>query len=147
MNEYGDYLVLHSLFLLALFAAGIFVVLNGPLWLSRRARIFAGGPKAPTWLQRGVSWLRLLVGLAILVTWAWVSTGALKSTLLLGVAVAIGVFCLLDGPIWLVTRYRFFHRGHEAATWMVGVTVWFLRLGGVVVLLGALVADVRAATS
>ncbi len=129
-----------------LFAAGMFVVLNGPLWLSVHARVFATGRQAPTWLQQGVSWLSRLVGLAILVTWAWVSTGALKPTLLLCVAVSIGLFLVFNGPIWLVVRLRIFHRGQEAPAWANAIAVWFLRLGGVVALLAAVATGIRIVT-
>lgn len=114
MNEYGNYLVLHSLFLLALFAAGIFAVLNGPLWLSRRARIFAGGPKAPVWLDRGVSWFSRLMGVAVLLSWAWVATEALKPALLLGLVVVVGVFCLFDGVWRVIIGAHVFRWGPEA---------------------------------
>ena len=124
----------------------MFTVLNGPLWLSVHARVFASGRQAPTWLQRGVSWLSRLVGLAILATWAWVSTGALKSTLLLCVAVALGLFLVLKGPFWLIARLRIFHSGQEAPAWANGVAVWFLRLGGAGVLLATLAAGIWTAT-
>ncbi len=129
-----------------LFAAGMFTVLKRPLWLSVHARVFASGRQAPIWLYQGVSWLSRLVGLAILITWAWFSTGALKPTLLLCVALAIGMFCLLDGPIWLVTWCHFFRHGREAAEWMEAVVVWFLRLGGVVGLLATLATGIWVAT-
>ncbi len=121
-----------------LFAAGVFVVLNGPLWLSVRARVFAGRRQALTWLHRAVSWSSRSVGLVMLATWAWVSTGALKPALLLGLAVAIGLFCLLDGPTWLMARRRIFHRSGEAPAWMGGIAAWLPRLGGAVVLLAGL---------
>ncbi len=135
-------LVLRSFFL---FAAGLFTVLNGPLWLSVHARAFASGRQAPTWLHRGVSWLSRLVGLAILATWAWDSTDALKPTLLLCVAVAIGLFCLLDGPWRIITRVRFFRRGPEAPRWGKTVAIWFPRLGGAVVLFVTLATGIWAA--
>ncbi len=128
------------------FAAGMFTVLNGPLWLSVRVRVFAGRRQAPIWLHQAVSWLSRLAGIAMLATWAWVSTGALKPTLLLCLAVAIGLFCLLDGPVWLITQRRIFHRGGKAPAWMEGAAIWFPRLGGVAGLLAALAAGIWAAT-
>ena len=142
MSGYSDYLVLHSSILLALFAAGIFVVLNGPLWLSRRARIFAGGPKAPVWLDRGVSWFSRLMGVAVLATWAWVATESLKPASLLGLVVVIGVFCLFDGVWRVITGAHVFRGGPEAPVWMVSAAVWFLRVVGVVAVLSGLVVSI-----
>lgn len=129
------------------FAAGMFTALNGPLWLSVRVRVFAGGRQAPGWLHRGVSWFSRLAGLVMLATWAWVSTGALKPTLLLVFVVAIGLFLVLNGPIWLITQYRIFHRGRDAPAWMNCVAVWFSRIGGVVLLIAALITGTWAAIS
>jgi hypothetical protein len=142
MNEYSDYLVLHSLILLALFATGIFVVLNGPLWLSRRARIFTGGPKAPVWLDRGVPWFSRLMGVAVLATWAWVATEALKPALLIGLVVVVGVFCLFDGVWRVITGAHVFRRGPEAPAWMVSAAVWFLRVVGAVAVLSGLIVSI-----
>ncbi len=125
-----------------LFVVGMFTVLNGPLWLSGRVGVFASGRQAPTWLQQGVSWFSRLVGLTILAAWAWVSTGAVKPALLLCVAVAIGLFCLLDGPWHIITSVRFLRRGPEAPTWGEPAAMWFLRMVGVVVLLATLAAGI-----
>jgi len=128
------------------FAAGMFTVLNGPLWLSARVGVFAIGRQAPDWLPRAVSWFSRLAGVAILATWAWFSTGALKPTLLLCVAVAIGLFCLLNGPWRIITSLGILKRGQEVPTWMENAAFWFLRLVGMVGLLGALVAGILVAT-
>jgi hypothetical protein len=83
----------------------------------------------------------------MLATWAWVSTGALKPTLLLVLVVAIGLFLVLNGPIWLITQYRIFHHGRDAPAWMNCVAVWFSRIGGVVLLIAALITGTWAAIS
>jgi hypothetical protein len=125
-----------------LFAAGMFAVLNGPLWFSVRARVFAGHRQAPPWLHRGVSWFSRLLGIAMLVAWTWVSTGALKPALLLGLIVAIGLFCLLDGPWRIITRAGLLRHGPQAPSWMEGIAVWLPRLGGAVVLLSGLATGI-----
>ncbi len=134
----------HSFFF---FAAGIFTVLNGPLWLSVRVRVFAGSRQAPFWLHQGVSWASRLVGLAILATWAWVSTGALTPTLLLCTVMIIGLFCLLDGPWRIITRTDILKRGREIPAWVESASLWFIRLAGVIGLLGALVTGIMAAVT
>jgi len=130
-----------------LFAAGMFVVLNGPLWLSVRARVFASGTESPVWLHRGVSWFSRLLGLTMLAIWAWFSTGVLKPALLLVVLVVIGLFCLFDGPWRIITRAHFLSRGPEAPIWGKTAAIWFLRLVGMVSLLGALIAGIWAAVT
>ncbi|MFC1931767.1 hypothetical protein ACFLXJ_06175 [Chloroflexota bacterium] len=128
----------------SLFAAGMFAMLNGPLWLSVRARAFAGSRQAPIWLYQGVSWFSRLLGLAMLVTWVWFSTGALKPALLLGIAVGISLFCLLDGPWRIIKSVGILKRGREVPVWTGNAALWFIRLVGMVGLLGALVTGVWA---
>jgi len=83
-----------------IFAAGIFTLLNGPLWVSERVKIFAGGPQAPVWLHRWVfSWASRLAGMAILTAWAWDVAGALMPTLFMVYVLASGIFCLFSQPI------------------------------------------------
>ena len=125
-----------------LFAAGIFTVLNGPLWLSVRARVLAGSRQSPNWLHKGVSWFSRLAGGAMLATWAWVSTEALKPALLLSLVVAIGLFCLLDSPWRIITGAGILKSGRNVPTWMENAAFWFLRIVGVVVLLGGLLAGI-----
>jgi hypothetical protein len=132
---------LSSLFL---FIVGLFAVLNGPLWLSLRLRVPDGCRQAPVWLTRWVFRSSRLLGLLMLTNWVWVSTGTPVPALLLGTIVATGLFCLLDGPDYLVTRFPVFHRGPEAPAWLGGKTVWFPRLAGVVILLAALGSGIWA---
>ena len=130
-----------------LFAAGMFVVLNGPLWVSvQAARVFATGPEAPPWLHRGVSWTSRLAGVAMLATWAWDVTGALRPAFFMWVVLAIGLFLLFGGPLRLITSSGVFHRGRQAPAWMEHSLGWFVRLVGAGALLSGLVVGVRAAT-
>lgn len=130
-----------------LFAGCMFVMLNGPLWLSVRARVFAAGPRAPLWLHRGVSWASRLVGLAVLVYWAWLATGDMTLTLLLGLVLAIGLFCLFDGPWRIITRAGVLRHSSEAPARMESIAIWLVRLAGVVaLLLGGLIIGLRATT-
>lgn len=137
---------LRSFLLFAIFAVGIFLVLNGPLWLSVRARVFAAGPQAPVWLHRGVSWANRLAGLAIMASWAWFATADMTLTLLLGLVLAIGLFCLFDGPWRIITRKSVFRHSSEAPARMEGIAIWLVRLAGVVALLSVLVVGITATT-
>jgi hypothetical protein len=129
------------------FTVGIFTVLNGPLWLSVRIRVFADSRQAPFWLHQGVSWLSRLAGLIILATWAWISTGALKPTLLLCAAVAAGLFCLLDGPSHIITKVDSLKRGRELPAWMEDATFWFIRVVGAIVLLCVFITGILLAVT
>lgn len=125
-----------------LFAAAIFVVLNGPLWVSARVRILTTTSEAPGWLYQGILWLSRLTGVTMLGAWAWDATWALKPALLLWLVVAIGLFFLLDGPWRIITGARFLKRGSEAPTWGPAVAMWFSRMVGVVALLSGLVSGI-----
>ena len=139
MNNAVIDLLPHSFLLFVMFGAGIFTVLNGPLWLSVRVRVFAVGPEAPVWLHRGVSWVIRLAGIGMLAAWAWVATGALSPALLMWGILAAGLFCLLNGPVWLITRGGVFRRGRDAPAWLERSVIGFIRLVGLGVLLSAFV--------
>jgi len=66
--------------------------------------------------------------------------------LLILVALAIGLFFLLDGPARLITRGNFFRRGRDVPGWLERGSIMLVRLLGGGVLLGTLFAGLRAAT-
>lgn len=122
-----------------LFASAMFVVLNGPLWVSVHAGVFAAGPEAPVWLHRGVSWVSRLAGIGMLAAWAWDATGALSPALLMWGILAGGLFCLLGGPVWLITRGGVFRRGRNASARLERSVIGFVRVVGLGALLSAFV--------
>lgn len=136
--------ILRSYLLFTLFVVGIFVVLNGPLWVAVHAGVFAGGPQAPVWLHRGVSLASRLAGIAMLGAWAWGATGAIIPTLVVLVVLAAGLFFLSGGFVRLITRSGVFHSGRKAPGWMEHGVSWFTRLVGVGVLFGGLVVGITA---
>jgi len=135
-------MIISALYSFFFFAAGMFAVLNGPLWLSVRVGVFAGSRQAPFWLNQGVSWLSRLLGFAILATWAWITMVDLMPTLLMCAAMAASLVCLLELPWNFITSANIFKRGQEVPPWAENATFWFIRLVGVVGLLGALVIGI-----
>lgn len=64
--------------LVACAAGVVFLLLNGPLWLSTKARVFAHGPKAPSWLSTFTGRASRLVGVVGILLWlAVVSDGSI----------------------------------------------------------------------
>jgi len=129
-----------------IFAAGILLVLNGPLWISVRAGVFAGGPQLPIWTGQAVSWTSRLGGIAALAAWAWDATHDFIPTLLISLVIVIGLFCLFDGPIWLITRVSAFHRGRSVPVRLDKAAIFYVRMVGYVALLGTMVAGITVAT-
>jgi len=136
--------LLRSLFI---FAAGLFLVFNSPLWLSTRATVFASGPQVPIWIGQAVSWTSRLGGIAVLVAGAWDATHHLIPALLISLVIAIGLFCLIDGPIWLITWGSIFHRGRKSPVWLEKAGIFYIRMVGYVTLLGGMAAGITVATT
>jgi len=130
-----------------IFASGIFTLINGPLWVSERVKVFAVGPQVPVWLHRWLSWASRLAGMAILVVWAWDATGAWMPTLFMVYVLASGIFCLFSGPAWLVTRVGVFNRGRYAPAWLEKAGMLYIRMVGYLILLGGMATGITLATS
>ena len=112
-------------------AGGLFLLFNGPLWLSTHSGVFTRGRQAPPWLERAERWLSRLGGVAMLLYWSWaVARGNILATSYLVVIFAIALFLLLNGPIWAVTRSGVFTCGREAPLWIAKSLPWFNRFIG-----------------
>jgi predicted membrane protein len=125
--------------LLGTFALCVFLLLNGPLWLSTRLHVFAHGPEAPHWFILTTRSTSYVVGAMGMFFWlTTVSHGNTLHAVLLGVILIYAAFLLLNGPLWLVTRTTTFARGSEAPVGLqVGFT-WFCRIMGVAAIASAL---------
>jgi len=121
-----------ALIVLGIFALCVFLVLNGPLWLSTKLRVFARGPEAPSWLSTFTAQASRVAGIVGILFWlATVSQGNAAYASLLGVILIGAALLLLNGPLWLATRTPFVKgKGSEVPLGLqIGFT-WFSRLVG-----------------
>ena len=121
-----------ALVVLGVFALCIFLLLNGPLWLTTRLRVFAHGAEAPRWLILLTTRASRVAGIVGILLWLTaVSQSNAAYTFLLGVSLIGAAFLLLNGPLWLATRLPFVKgKGPEVALGtQIGFT-WFSRLVG-----------------
>jgi len=124
--------MVHPVIILGTFALAVFLLLNGPLWLSARVRVFAHGPQSPGWLTSAVRIASRAVGLVGILLWlATVGQGNTLYAILLGFVLAGAAFLILGGPLWLVTRTTIFARGREAPARLQAGFVWTSRVIGV----------------
>lgn len=121
-----------ALVVLGIFALCVFLLLNGPLWLTTRLRFFAHGPEAPRRLLLFTTRASRIAGIVGILLWlTTVSQGNAVYAFLLGVSLIGGVFLLLNGSLWLATRIPFVKgKGSEVPLGLqIGFT-WFSRLVG-----------------
>ena len=98
-------MVINFVILIVTFALAIFLILNGPLWLIRKLRIFSGGPESPQWLTRMTIITSRAIGVAGILLWlSNVSQNKINLALLLGGILAVGTILLLNGPAWLIAH-------------------------------------------
>ena len=120
-----------ALVVLGIFALCIFLLLNGPLWLTTRLRVFAHGPEAPRWLTLTTKTASRVLGtLGVLFWLTTASQGNILHAVLVGVILMCAAFLLLNGPLWLVTRTTIFARGSEAPVRLQVSFTWFCRIVG-----------------
>ena len=115
-----------------IFALCVFLLLNGPLWLTTRLRVFAHGPEAPRRLILFTTRASRITGIVGILLWlTTVSQGNAVYAFLLGISLIGGVFLLLNGALWLATRIPFVKgKGSEVPVGLqIGFT-WFSRLAG-----------------
>ncbi len=117
------------------FAGVLFLLLNGPLWVSNKLRtcirgIFARGPEAPSWLSTSISRASRIAGVVCILLWlSVVSYGSILRAVLTGSALASGAFLLWNGPVWLAGRAGL-RRGPEAPRELQAGITWFNRVIG-----------------
>jgi hypothetical protein len=132
--------------LLGTFALAVFLLLNGPLWLSTTLRVFAHGPEAPRWLAVTAAGANRAVGIAGMLFWlAFVSQGNTTYAILLGVILICAALLLFNGPLWLVTRTTIFARGAEAPVGLQVGFAWFCRILGAAAIASVLYLAILAA--
>jgi hypothetical protein len=115
-----------------IFALCIFLLLNGPLWLTTRLRVFAHGHEAPRRLILFTTRASRVAGIVGILLWLTaVSQDNGVYAFLLGVSLIGAAFLLLNGPLWLATRAPFVKgKGFEVPLGLqIGVT-WFSQLVG-----------------
>jgi hypothetical protein len=113
------------------FALALFLLLNGPLWLSRKLKIFNRGSQSPVWLVSAIKILSIISGIAGLALWLMVaSQGSLSNAVLLGLILILGTFLLLNGPIRLVSRTTIFAHGRQAPAGFQIALTWIFRITG-----------------
>lgn len=121
-----------ALVILGIFALSVFLLLNGPLWLTTRLHLLAHGPEAPRRLiliTTRVSRVAAILGILLWLT--IVSRGNAAYAFLLGAIFIGAAFLLLNGPIWLATRLPFVKgKGSEGPLWLQIGGTWFSRLVG-----------------
>ena len=120
-----------ALFLFSALAIGLFLLFNGPLCLVTHSGLFVRGRQAPPWLEKAEWWFSRLAGVAMLSYWSWVAAQSdILATSYLAVTFAVGLFLLLNGSVWVVTRSGAFAHGRESPLWMAKSIPWFNRLAG-----------------
>ena len=125
--------------LLDTFALAVFLLLNGPLWLSSRLRIFTHGPQSPQWLVLTIRIVSRTLGIVGILLWLITAgQGNILDTVWLGVILICGAFLLLGGPLWLVTRTTIFARGPEASVRLLVSFSWLCRIVGAVAVVSVL---------
>lgn len=121
-----------ALVVLGVFPLCVFLLLNGPLWLTTRLRVFAHGSEAPRRLILFTTRASRVAGIVGMLLWlATVSQGNAAYACLLGVILIGAALLLLNGPLWLATRTPFVKgKGSEVPLGLqIGFT-WFSRLVG-----------------
>ena len=117
--------------LVSCLAGALFLLLNGPLWLSSRLRVFNRGPQAPHWLSNFTMRASRVVGVAGILLWLmFVSDGSILRAVLLGFILAGGAFLLWNGPLRLVTHMPFLAKGPEISSCFHTGLTWFNRVVG-----------------
>ncbi len=132
--------------LLGTFALAVFLLLNGPLWLSTTLRVFAHGPEAPRRLILVTTRASRVAGIVGILLWlTTVSQGNAAYAFLLGVSLIGATFLLLNGPLWLATRTTIFARGPEAPVRLQVGFAWFCRILGAAAIASVLYLAILAA--
>ncbi len=130
--------------LLVAFAVAFFLFFNGPRWLVTSAGVSAKRKETPKWLDVAERSFSRLGGLVILGCWSWVATaGSLLAASLLMAVCLVGVFILLNGPIWVITRSGAFARGRQAPRWLEIGLLWFHRAIGSAAILSGFLLGIR----
>ena len=113
------------------FVLAVFLLLNGPLWLSGGLRVFAYGPRAPEWLASTTSIASRAAGIAGILYWvAIVSQGSVIHALLLAVILASGAFLFMNGPVWLATHATFGRGGRGLHPRVRVAIIWLSQILG-----------------
>jgi len=120
-----------ALVVLGAFALCVFLLLNGPLWLTTRLRVFAHGPEAPRRLILFTTRASRVAGIVGILLWlTTVSQDNVAYAFLLGAILIGAAFLLLNGPLWLATRIPFAKGKAEAPLGLQIGVIWFNRLAG-----------------
>jgi hypothetical protein len=128
--------MLYSICIIVAFLLALFVLINGPLWLITRLRIFNRGRTSPPYLTNIIVIINRLLGLAGLVVWlVVVNRDSTTNILLYGVLLFAGIVLLFNVPVWLISRIQSLKRGRAAPPLLLNSYLWFSRIGGILVLL------------
>jgi hypothetical protein len=128
--------MLYSVCLVVTFLLALFVLLNGPLWLTTRLHIFHRGRTSPPYLTIFILIVNRLLGLAGMVAWVVVvNRDNATNTLLYGVLLLSGIVLLFNLPVRLISRIQGLKRGSEVPPLLLSSYLWFSRITGLLVII------------
>jgi hypothetical protein len=128
--------MLYSVCLVVTFLLALFVLMNGPLWLTTRLHIFNRGRTSPPLLTIIILIVNRLLGLAGLIAWlVVVNRDNATNTLLYGVLLLSGIVLLFNLPVRLISRIRALKRGSEVPPLLLSSYLWFSRITGLLVII------------
>jgi hypothetical protein len=128
--------MLNQICVVVTFLIALFVLFNGPLWLTTRLHIFNRGKEAPSRLTTTVIYISRLLGLVGLVTWlVKVNQDNASNILLYGVLLVCGILLLFNIPVHLVSRISVLKGGKQASAHLLGGYLWFSRIAGLAIII------------
>jgi len=128
--------MLYSVCVVVTFLLALFVLMNGPLWLTTRLHIFKRGRTSPPFLTIIILIVNRLLGLAGLIAWlVVVNRDNATNTLLYGVLLLSGIVLLFNLPVRLISRIRALKHGSEVPPLLLSSYLWFSRITGLLVII------------
>ncbi len=113
------------------FALVLFLLLNGPLWLSHKFETFNHGTQASQGLVKFAEISSRVLGTIGMLFWLFIfGQGSLLNAALLGLILILGTFLLLNGPIRLVSHTTVFAHGQQTPAGFQIALTWIFRITG-----------------